>query len=64
METSPAKETAEALGDIGSAAVPGLLQSLAQSDWKIRKVAALGLGEVDQIVELWQGHRCARRPVH
>jgi HEAT repeat protein len=51
METSPAKEAAEALGDIGEAAVPGLLQALADSDWKVRKFAALGLGEVDQIVE-------------
>ena len=41
METSPAKEAAEALGDIGNAAVPGLLQSLAHSDWKTRKFAAL-----------------------
>ena len=50
-ETSPAREAAEALGDIGNASVPGLLQSLAHSDWKIRKFAALGLGEVNQIVE-------------
>jgi HEAT repeat protein len=54
METSPAKEAAEALGDIGNAAVPGLLQSLAQPDWKVRAFAALGLGEVDRIVELGQ----------
>ena len=52
METSPAKEAAEALGDIGDAAVPGLLQALAHSDWKTRKFAAVGLGEVDQITEL------------
>jgi HEAT repeat protein len=52
METSPAKEAAEALGDIGNAAVPGLLQALAHSDWKTRKFAAVGLGEVDHIVEL------------
>jgi HEAT repeat protein len=54
METSPAKEAAEALGDIGNAAVPGLLQSLAHSDWKVRAFAALGLGEVNQIVDLGQ----------
>ena len=52
METSPAKEAAEALGDIGNAAVPGLLQSLAHNDWKTRKFAAIGLGEVDQITDL------------
>ena len=52
METSPAKEAAEALGDIGDAAVPGLLQALAHSDWKTRKFAAVGLGEVDRITEL------------
>ncbi len=50
--TSPAKEAAEALGDIGNAAVPGLLQALAHSDWKTRKFAALGLGEVDHIEQL------------
>ena len=54
METSPAKEAAEALGDIGNAAVPGLLQSLAHVDWKVRAFAALGLGEVDQILERGQ----------
>lgn len=53
-QTSPAKEAAEALGDIGNAAVPGLLQALSHSDWKVRSHAALGLGEVDQIVELAQ----------
>jgi HEAT repeat protein len=52
METSPAKEAAEALGDIGNAAVPGLLQSLADGNSTIRTFAALGLGEVDRIVEL------------
>jgi HEAT repeat protein len=52
METSPAKEAAESLGDIGNASVPGLLQALADSNWKMRKFAALGLGEVDRIVEL------------
>jgi HEAT repeat protein len=51
-ETSPAKEAAEALGDIGNAAVPGLLQALVHSDWKVRKFAAYGLGEVDRIVDL------------
>lgn len=52
METSPAAEAAEALGDIGNAAVPGLLDALGNSDWKTRKFAAMGLGEVDQIIEL------------
>ena len=51
METSPAKEAAEALGDIGNASVPGLLQALAHSDWKTRMFAAHGLGEVDGIIE-------------
>lgn len=51
MQTSPAKEAAEALGDIGYAAVPGLLQALASSEWKVRKFAAIGLGEMDQIVQ-------------
>jgi HEAT repeat protein len=51
MQTSPAKEAAEALGDIGYAAVPGLLQALANSEWKVRKFAAVGLGEMDQIVQ-------------
>jgi HEAT repeat protein len=49
--TSPAKEAAEALGDIGNASVPGLVQALSHSDWKTRKFAAVGLGEVDQIVQ-------------
>ena len=51
MQTSPAKEAAEALGDIGNAAVPGLLQALTQSDFKVRKFAAIGLGEVDSIAD-------------
>jgi HEAT repeat protein len=51
METSPAKEAAEALGDIGNLSVPGLLQALAHSDWKTRMFAAHGLGEVDEIIE-------------
>lgn len=46
-ETSPAKEAAEALGDIGEAAVPGLLQALGHTDWKTRKFAAYGLGEAE-----------------
>jgi HEAT repeat protein len=50
-ETSPAKEAAEALGDIGNASVSGLLASLASPDWKVRTFAALGLGEVDDLVE-------------
>jgi HEAT repeat protein len=52
METSPAKEAAEALGDIGNAAVPGLVAALEQSDWKVRKFAAIGLGELDRIDEV------------
>ena len=44
METSPAKEAAEALGDIGNEAVAGLLQALGHADWKTRKFAAFGLG--------------------
>jgi HEAT repeat protein len=51
METSPAKEAAGALGNIGNAAVPALLQALQNSDWKSRKFAAIGLGEVDRIIE-------------
>ena len=51
-ETSPAKEAAEALGDIGNASVPGLLQALSHSDWKTRKFAAVGLGEIDHIAQL------------
>jgi HEAT repeat protein len=52
METSPAQEAAEALGNIGNLAVPGLLQALTNADWKVRKFASIGLGEVNQIVEL------------
>jgi HEAT repeat protein len=52
METSPAKEAAEALGDIGNAAVPALVQALGAGEWKVRKFAAVGLGEVDHIIEL------------
>ena len=48
-QTSPAREAAEALGDIGNAAVPGLLQALGNRDWKTRKFAAVGLGEVNRI---------------
>jgi HEAT repeat protein len=46
-ETSPAKEAADTLGDIGDAAVPGLLQALNNSDWRVRKFAAHGLGEAE-----------------
>lgn len=52
MQTSPAQEAAEALGDIGNAAVPGLLQALEDGNWKMRKFAAVGLGEVDRIADL------------
>jgi HEAT repeat protein len=52
MQTSPAKEAAEALGDIGNLAVPGLLQALASSDWKVRKFAAVAFGEMDHIIDL------------
>ena len=51
METSPAKEAAEALGDIGNASAPGLLQALAADDATVRKFAAMGLGEVNDLVE-------------
>jgi HEAT repeat protein len=50
-QTSPAQEAAEALGDIGNVAVPGLLQALASNEWKVRAFAAVGLGEVEEIVE-------------
>jgi HEAT repeat protein len=50
-QTSPAKEAAEALGDIGDAAVPGLLQALGHTDWKTRKHAAYGLGEAEPMNE-------------
>jgi len=46
-ETSPAKEAAETLGDIGDAAVPGLLEALRHADWRTRKFAAYGLGEAE-----------------
>jgi HEAT repeat protein len=46
-QTSPAKEAAETLGDIGDAAVPGLLQALNNGDWRVRKFAAYGLGEAE-----------------
>jgi HEAT repeat protein len=52
METSPAKEAAEALGDIGNASVPGLLTALDHSDAKVRQFAALGLGEIDRIIDV------------
>ena len=50
-ETSPAKEAADALGEIGDAAVPGLLQALRHTDWKTRKFAAHAFGETDAITE-------------
>jgi hypothetical protein len=50
-QTSPAKEAAEALGDIGEAAVPGLLTALGHADWKTRKFAAYGLGEAEPVNE-------------
>ena len=45
--TSPAKEAADTLGDIGDAAVPGLLAALRHADWRTRKFAAYGLGEAE-----------------
>ena len=50
-ETSPAKEAAEALGEIGDPAVPSLLQALRHADWKSRKYAAHAFGETDRITE-------------
>lgn len=50
-QTSPAQEAAEALGEIGNASIPGLLQALTHGDWKVRSFAAYGLGEVDVIIE-------------
>lgn len=50
-ETSPAKEAAEALGEIGDPAVPSLLQALRHADWKTRKFAAHAFGEADVITE-------------
>jgi HEAT repeat protein len=51
-ETSPAKEAADALGEIGDAAVPSLLQALRHANWKTRKYAAHALGETDRITEV------------
>ena len=48
-QTSPAKEAAETLGDIGDAAVPGLLTALRHADWRTRKFAAHGLGEAEPL---------------
>jgi HEAT repeat protein len=53
-ETSPAKEAAEALGEIGDPAVPSLLQALRHSDWKTRKFAAHAFGETDHLIEVGQ----------
>lgn len=50
-ETSPAKEAADTLGEIGDAAVPGLLQALNHSDWRVRKFAAYGLGEAEPEID-------------
>ncbi len=47
METSPAQEAAETLGEIGDAAVPGLIRGLQHADWRVRKFAAVGLGEAE-----------------
>ena len=51
VETSPAQEAANALGDIGNPAVPGLLTALERGDPKTRRFAAVALGDVDQIAE-------------
>ena len=51
-ETSPAKEAAEALGEIGDPAVPSLLQALRHADWKTRKYAAHAFGETDRLTEI------------
>jgi HEAT repeat protein len=51
METSPAKEAAETLGEIGDAAIPGLIRELQHADWKVRKFAAYGLGEAEPELE-------------
>ena len=47
METSPAKEAADTLGEIGDAAVAGLLRELQHADARVRKFAAYGLGEAE-----------------
>ncbi len=47
FETSPAKEAAEALGEIGEPAVPGLLTALSTAAWPVRRNAAYALGEAD-----------------
>jgi HEAT repeat protein len=51
LETSPAKEAADAMGEIGDAAVPGLIQQLTNNDWRVRKFAAYGLGEAEPQME-------------
>lgn len=51
-ETSPAKEAAEALGEIGDPAVPALLRALGHTDWKTRKFAARAFGEMDVVTAL------------
>ena len=51
METSPAKEAADTLGEIGDAAVPGLIRELQHADWRVRKFAAYGLGEAEPRIE-------------
>ncbi len=62
METSPAKEAAEALGDIGNAAVPGLLQSLAHVDWKVRALRRARSRRSGPNPRAWPGHRRAWEP--
>lgn len=51
METSPAKEAADTLGEIGDAAVPGLIRELQHADARVRKFAAYGLGEAEPRLE-------------
>jgi HEAT repeat protein len=54
MATSPAKEAADTLGEIGDAAVPGLIRQLGHGDWRVRKFAAYGLGEAEPRMERTQ----------
>lgn len=50
-QTSPAAEAAEALSEIGRAAVPGLLEALRHEDWTSRMFAAKALGEFDRFAD-------------
>jgi len=50
-QTSPAREAADTLGDIGDAAVPGLMTALRHADWRTRKFAAYGLGEAEPYLD-------------